>query len=226
MHECHAQWPHRCWFVTLLSLVVLGVALPAWGQDFDYDRTRSAALVDRDVIVREVAFTGPDGASTEATLVTPARAGRYPAVLFVHWYGPEDTNSNRTQYVPDALALARHGIVSFLVDTPWSEPSWFPKRNPGDDKAFSVGQVKRLRRALDVLASIDRVDPKRLAFVGHDFGAMYGAIVAGLEPRITNVVFVAGTSKFADWFTLGRKLDAAAREQVYTDWQRSTRSPI
>ena len=153
--------------------------------------------------VREVSYQGPDGEPTEATLVTPSKPGKYPAVLFVHWYGPEDTNSNRTQYVPDALELAGHGIVSFLVDTPWSEPSWFPKRAPADDMALSARQVRRLRRAMDVLAAIDRADPTRLAYVGHDFGAMYGAIVAGLDPRITAFVYVAGTAKFGDWFTLG-----------------------
>jgi cephalosporin-C deacetylase-like acetyl esterase len=70
---------------------------------------------------------------------------------------------------------------------------------------------------VDVLAAVDRVDPQRLAFVGHDFGAMYGAIVAGLDARITAFAFVAGTSKFADWYTLGRKLDTPAREQVYKE---------
>ena len=214
--SCSHGLPRVC-IVTLLSIAGVGVAGPASGQDFEHDRTRPATLVDRDIVVREVAYTGPEGESTDATLVTPARPGRYPAVLFVHWYGPEDTNSNRTQYVPDALALARQGMVSLLIDTPWSEPTWFPKRDPAHDKAFSVAQVKRLRRAMDVLAANDRVDPKRLAYVGHDFGAMYGAIVAGLDPRITRFVFVAGTSKFADWFTLGRKLDPAAREAVYKD---------
>jgi cephalosporin-C deacetylase-like acetyl esterase len=214
--SCSHGLPRLC-IVTLLSIAGFGVAGPASGQDFEYDRTRPATLVDRDIVVREVAYTGPEGECTDATLVTPARPGRYPAVLFVHWYGPEDTNSNRTQYVPDALALARQGMVSLLIDTPWSEPTWFPKRDPANDKAFSVAQVTRLRRALDVLAANDRVDPKRLAYVGHDFGAMYGAIVAGLDPRITRFVFVAGTSKFADWFTLGRKLDPAAREAVYKD---------
>jgi cephalosporin-C deacetylase-like acetyl esterase len=215
--SCSYRLP-RLGVLAVLSVAgFAAVARPASGQDYEFDRTRPATLVDRDTVVREVAYMGPDGESTDATLVTPARPGRYPAVLFVHWYGPEDTNSNRTQYVPDALALARHGVVSLLIDTPWSEPTWFPKRDPGNDKAFSVAQVKRLRRAMDVLAASNRVDPKRLAYVGHDFGAMYGAIVAGLDPRITSFVFVAGTSKFADWFTLGRKLDPTAREAVYKD---------
>lgn len=198
--------------------VIVGLAiLPASAQDFTFDRQRPLAMADRDVSVREITYAGPLGEATEATVVAPVGPGRHPAVLFVHWYGPEHTTSNRTQYMPDALALARHGIVSLLVDTPWSEPSWFPKREPDKDVLFSLGQVKRLERAVDVLASLDRVDPARLALVGHDFGAMYGAVVAGLDRRITAFAFVAGTARFADWFTLGRKLDDDARARVYDE---------
>jgi cephalosporin-C deacetylase-like acetyl esterase len=197
--------------------LVVAVATTAQAQDFAVDRTPPATLRDRDVVVREVSFVDVHGQPTEATFVRPAAAGRYPAVLFVHWYGPEFTNSNRTQYVPDALALARKGIASLLVDTPWSEPSWFPKRDPSLDAAFSTLMVKRLRRAVDVLAGADSVDPARLALVGHDFGAMYGSIVAGLEPRVTAFVFTAGTAKFADWWILGRKLDSNARAAVYAE---------
>ena len=195
---------------------ILGLAvLSASAQDVTFDRQRPFAVADRDVSVREITFAGPEGEATEATLVAPAASGRHPAVLFVHWYGPEHTTSNRTQYVPDALALARHGIVSLLVDTPWSEPFWFRTRQPVNDVTFSRSQVKRIQRAVDVLASLDRVDPGRLGLVGHDFGAMYGAVVAALDRRITTFAFVAGTEKFADWFLLGRKLDADARARVY-----------
>lgn len=200
-----------------VGVIVALAIMSASAQDVTFDRQRPFAVADRDVSVREITFAGPAGEATEATLVTPAASGRYPAVLFVHWYGPAHTTSNRTQYVPDALALARHGIVSLLVDTPWSEPSWFRTRQPANDVTFSSAQVKRIQRAVDVLASLDRVDPERLGLVGHDFGAMYGAVVAGLDRRITAFAFVAGTEKFADWFLLGRTLDADARSRVYDE---------
>jgi cephalosporin-C deacetylase-like acetyl esterase len=202
---------------TLALLAALAAAPAASAQDFSYDRSRPTTLTERDVRVKEVSYVDVDGRATEASLVSPRAPGKYPAVLFVHWYGPEHTNSNRTQYVPDALALADKGIVSLLIDTPWSEPTWFPKRGPARDAEFSTTMVKRLRRALDVLASAESVDAGRLALVGHDFGAMYGSIVAGLEPRVTAFVFTAGTARFADWWILGRKLDPDARAAVYVE---------
>jgi dienelactone hydrolase len=77
-----------------------------------------------------------------------------------------------------------------------------------------VAQVENLRRALDVLASFDDVDASRIALVGHDFGAMYGSLVAGVDRRVKALVFIAGTRSFADWFLLGRKLDPAAERAV------------
>ena len=45
--------------------------------------------------------------------------------------------------------------------------------------------MKDLRRALDVLLAQPGVDPKRIAYVGHDFGAMYGAVLAGVDRRVS-----------------------------------------
>jgi dienelactone hydrolase len=76
-----------------------------------------------------------------------------------------------------------------------------------------VLQVKDLRRALDVLRSRPGLDPARTAYVGHDFGAMYGTLAAAVDRRITHFVFMAGTASFSDWFLYGPpKLTGAARD--------------
>ena len=201
--------------LTLAALLTFVPGAPA--QDFTADRSAPATVAERDISIREVSYTDAGGGTTDATLIGPKAPGKYPAVLFVHWYGPEHTNSNRTQYVPDALALAQKGIVSLLIDTPWSDPPWFRKRDPNKDAEFSTLMVKRLRRAINVLAAVESVDATRLALVGHDFGAMYGSIAAGLEPRVTAFVFTAGTARFADWWTLGSKLEGDARAAVYAE---------
>ena len=82
------------------------------------------------------------------------RPERVRRVLFVHWYGPPRPTSNRTQFIPDAIELAKSGVVSLLIDTPWSVPEFFKLRKREDDYARSVQQPKDLRRALDVLLSL------------------------------------------------------------------------
>jgi dienelactone hydrolase len=148
------------------------------------------------------------------TPATPAR-GRRPGVLFVHWFEPPKPTSSRKEFLPDAIDLAADGVVSLLVDTMWSDPDWFTSRDPESDLGHSIEQVKELRRALDILASRPGVDSSRLIYVGHDFGAMYGAIVAGVDAaRLKAFVFMAGTQSFSDWFLLWPRRGEAAKEAI------------
>jgi hypothetical protein len=40
--------------------------------------------------------------------------------------------------------------------------------------------------------------------VGHDFGAMYGAVLSGVDPRPQSYVLMAGTATFSEWYLLGK----------------------
>jgi cephalosporin-C deacetylase-like acetyl esterase len=197
-----------------LALVLGGRTLVAEAPSFDYDRSRPLGIAPADVSLRNISYANASGARAEATLVLPARPGRHAAVLFAHWYGDPFQCSNRSEFLSEALHLGREGVVSLLVDTPWSDPKWFDARNPSEDFVHSVEEVRDLRRALDVLASLEEVDASRIAFVGHDFGAMYGAVMAAVDKRPKALAFIAGTATFGEWFLLGRKLDAAAQQKV------------
>jgi dienelactone hydrolase len=185
------------------------------GRPFDVtvvgSETRGAA------IVTDLTYSTLTRTRRAAFLVTPGKpssAGK-PGILFVHWYEPPNPTSSRKEFLLDAVELAGDGFVSLLVDTMWSDPEWFTNRDPETDLGRSIEQVKELRRALDLLASRPGVDPSRLSYVGHDFGAMYGALVAGVDAtRLKAFVFMAGTQSFSDWFLLWPKRDEAVRRQV------------
>ncbi len=166
--------------------------------------------------IRDITFASNTGEPTAAYLVLPEHPkGRGPAVLFVHWYEPDAPDSNRTQFLKQAAELARDiNATSLLIETMWSDPKWFNTRNRDDDYTNSVQQVKELRRALDVLVAQPTVDPKRIAYVGHDFGAMYGAVLVGTDHRPKAWALQAGTTSFSLWYLLGTKLDPAARKAV------------
>jgi pimeloyl-ACP methyl ester carboxylesterase len=135
-------------------------------------------------------------------------------VLFLHWYDEKAGNSDRSEFLPEAYDLARHGATSLLVDAMWAKPNWFEERNRADDYNASIAQVKTLRRAVDVLVRQPGVSPSRVALVGHDFGMMFGAILAGIDHRIRASVFVAGTSCLSDWYLLGNKQPAAEQQKI------------
>jgi predicted esterase len=185
---------------------------------FAYDATRPLdvrvkATEKRDGIeVRDITFASVSGSRTAAYLVVSPLSKPSAGILFVHWYEPESPDSNRTQYLSQAVELAKVGTTSLLVATPWSDPSWFPKRNAAEDYRATIDEVKELRRALDVLLAQPNIDMKRVAFVGHDLGMMCGAVMAGVDRRVTAWALQAGTTSFSHWYLYSPRLEGAARQ--------------
>lgn len=183
-------------------------ARPPW---FEYDRSVPLALRvegskrQEGVEVKRVSFSGraPKERVT-GYLVQPPGPGPRAAVLYVHWLG-EPATSNSTQFLQEAIGLAHFGVVSLLVDAMWATPGWFSKQHFEDDFAASARQVVELRRAMDALLAQPGVDPKRLAFVGHDFGAMYGVLAGAADPRPKAYVLLAGTATFHEWYLLRKE---------------------
>ena len=183
-------------------------------RDLPLDRKDTGFQERSGVKVLDFTYTNLSGGRTAAYLVPSVKRGKDAAVLFVHWYEPESRDSNRTQYLDQAVELAKAGATSLLIETMWSDPMWFERRNPVDDFYNSVRQVKELRRALDILLAEPGIDKKRVAYVGHDFGMMYGAVLAGVDQRPRVWALQAGTTSFSDWFLLGSKLQGDDRKKV------------
>jgi fermentation-respiration switch protein FrsA (DUF1100 family) len=203
--------------IRLLS-AALGCALmqtPA--PSFDYDKAKPLNVEvssGSHAIVRQLTYAQLDGTRNAATLVTPpdTMSSSRPAILFLHWYGPPHATSNRTQYLPEAVELAHAGMTSLLIDTPWSSERWFGQRDSARDYEFTVQMAKDVRRALDVLLAQPGIDRRRVAVVGHDFGAMWGALAVASDPRVTHFVYAAGTSSFTDWYLYTPKREGAERD--------------
>jgi dienelactone hydrolase len=184
---------------------------------FDDDRQgpldiREAGKHAHDGIVELLfSYTSPYGQRRVAELIGPVGAGPHAAILYVHWYEPESHDSNRTQFHEEAADLAQRGAVSLLVETMWSDRDWFLKRTQTDDYVNSVRQVVELRQAIDLLLAQPEVDSARFAYVGHDFGAMYGVLTGQIDPRPTCYALMAGTPRFSDWYLYYPRLEGAAR---------------
>jgi len=164
------------------------------------------------LLLAAVQFAGVGG-RVAADMVPATTPGKHAGILFVHWYDPKSPDSNRTQFRKQAEELAARGATSLLIDTMWSDPEWFPKRDRSKDYENSIKQVKDLGRALDFLLSQKDVDPARIAYVGHDFGMMYGAVLAGRDNRVKVWALQAGSGHFPDWFLYGPKMEEPARTE-------------
>ena len=157
-----------------------------------------------EVIIRDVTFVGIKGLDPiEAYIVEPEGSGSFAGILWGHWLGHH--TSNREQYLDEAVALAAKGVVSVLINTMWSEPSWYEDRVLEEDYESSIRQVIELRRAMDFLLSHRQIDATRIGFVGHDYSGMYGTIAEGVDPRAKTYVFIAVTSSLYDWAFLANQ---------------------
>jgi len=187
-------------------------------RQFDYDQdapldVRLVGSRERDRwIESELTYATPFDRRRAAYLVRPVGEGPFPAILYVHWYEPAASDSNRTQFFDEAKEMAKRGAVSLLVEAMWSDREYFLKRTQADDFRMSVEQVVELRRAMDLLCGQPAVDPGRVAYVGHDFGAMYGVVMGSVDPRPSCYALMAGTPRFPDWFLYYPRLEGEARE--------------
>ncbi len=210
-------------FVVLLLLLVV----PVFAQDatpeategavmpslFDYDTSAPLDVTDAtaqtmqgEVAVRDITYASPaaDHPLT-AYLVVPPGAEPHAAVLYVHWYERGAPTSNRTEFLDEAVMMAQeYGVESLLVETMWSDPDWYTDgRTLDSDYQDAINQVINLRRGIDVLLAQPNVDAARIAYVGHDFGAMYGSLLSGVDHRASAYVFIAGASDFNQWMLFG-----------------------
>jgi len=206
--------------LTLATLATLfgaqaGAQVTATAPDpaslFTYDATQSLDAKDSLVAERngiriyDLTYASPRGGRVTATLVAPRgmEGGPRPAILFGHWgYG------NRFEFLPEAELWARVGVVCLLPDYPWVRPApWRRDQAPGVtdpelDRDVMAQAVVDLRRGLDLLLARADVDPARLAYVGHSYGAQWGAILSAVDDRVRAAVLVAGVGRVQDLFDL------------------------
>jgi dienelactone hydrolase len=159
-----------------------------WVHSFDYDDTAPLDLqvesttVQEGMEVSDITYAGWAGA-VPAYLVVPPGAGPFAAIVYLHWGG-----GDRGEFLDEAVDLAQQGAAGLLVDAPWNRPD--DPGLPPDEAGIQI--VVDLRRGLDLLASMSQVDPNRIAFVGHSFGASRGGVLAGVEKRFAAFVLATG----------------------------------
>jgi dienelactone hydrolase len=171
---------------------------------FDYDSHQPLDLHDKPVkdfdcgVIHDITYASPSGGPVSAYQIVPKGKGPFAAVVFGHW-----GNGTRGEFIPEAKAYACAGVVSLLPDYRWERPRpWYSEidefAHPDLDRKTRINTVVEMRRAIDLLLSRTDVDPNRIGYVGHSFGAQFGAILAAVDPRIKAAVLMAGAAEEAD----------------------------
>lgn len=191
----------------LLAGTVLFSASSLLAQDaelvhhFDYDQRAPLGIkeigVERrgNVRVQDLTYSSPRGGVVPAYLVVPQGKGPFAAVIWGHWYWGNSPMRNRKEFLDEAVALAQAGVVSLLTDGPIARPGHKANDEPLNEQEVTdlVQQVTDMRRGVDLLLARKDVDPKRIAYVGHSYNAVVGAILSGVERRFKAFVLMAAT---------------------------------
>jgi len=189
-------------FLLLVQADVAGVqdaGRDALAKPFAYDQkapleTKLAPLYEREgTSVHSLQYPSPRGGTVTGYLVTPAGPGPFAGLVFGHW-----GLGNASEFLPEAELYAEAGAVSVLIDYPWVRPApWRVGQGrglsePEKDRDSWIAAVVDMRRAIDVLLARPGVDAKRVGYVGHSYGAQWGAILSAIDRRMKASVLMAG----------------------------------
>ena len=175
-------------------------------QMFDYDRkialeVREVGVEDKAGIhVHDISYASPKGGRVTAYLVVPSGKGKFAGIIFMH-----ARPGSRNIFLEEALTYARMGAVSLLIDAPFSRAGESKRdfdptvMHPDIDRDIYIQTVIDLRRGVDLLLSRRDIDRKRIAFVGHSFGAHTGVLLASVEKRIKAYVIMAGAPSLTEF---------------------------
>jgi dienelactone hydrolase len=194
----------------LVSFSTVGAAAPAERISsktlhlFDYDSHQPLDIHDKSLkefgcgVIHDITYVSPSGGLVSAYQIVPTGKGPFAGVVFGHW-----GNGTRGEFIPEAKTYACAGVISILPDYSWERPR--PWHSEIDDFAHAdldrrtrIATVIEMRRAIDLLLSRTDVDPNRVAYVGHSFGAQWGAILTAVDRRLKTSVLMAGAAEEAD----------------------------
>lgn len=144
----------------------------------------------------ELNYAGAGGDRVPAYLLIPPGGGPFPAIIWGHWLMKSSPLANKDEFMEEAVALAHSGVVSLLIDAPQARNDWVEAKgglleSVKQQSDAALHQVTDLRRGVDLLYGRPDVDRKRIAYVGHSWDAHVGAILAGVETRISAYVLMA-----------------------------------
>jgi cephalosporin-C deacetylase-like acetyl esterase len=215
-------------FRRISILLIVAVALtaqaqnvtPELGKMFSYNSAAPLDLQKRvfdhqpSATIYDIDFASPKDGRVTGFLVLPTSSGLHPGIIFGHW-----GQGDRLEFLPEALIYARAGIAAIMIDYPWVRPQ--PWRIPiftaqtsdEQDKETEIQAVVDLRRSFDVLEAQPGVDAARLAYVGHSFGAQFGAILTAVDKRMAASVLITGVPAYRAIFVVGKSPDAIASKQ-------------
>jgi cephalosporin-C deacetylase-like acetyl esterase len=164
-----------------------------------YDPTEPVALQegavetrDNGVTVTDVNWASATGERVTAWLVVPPGEGPFAGLVYLH-----GSETDRDDFLDEAEAMATGGAVSLVLDAPFSRVGTDRRAFlqsyglPERERDMTAQAIIDVRRAYDILVARGDVDPDRLGYVGHSWGASAGATLAAVDERPAALILIA-----------------------------------
>lgn len=186
-------------------------------------REESPVRDEGGIAVHDISWASPGGGRVSAWLVVPPGEGPFAGIAYLH-----GSETWRDDFLDEAVAMAHGGAVSLVLDAPFARMgddrhhALSDFADPEDERAMTAQAIVDARRAYDLLVGREDVDPDRLAFVGHSWGASLGVLLAAVDERPASLILITGRPSWtgflestdAEWVT-------RERERLEPDeWQR------
>jgi len=204
--EKQREYLHNQWRDMIGAMELRGLRRPPAFEIRESDQVEG-------VIRRRITYEAEPHLPTEAYLLMPKRIeGRLPAVVVLHSTTDDTIRQGAGLAGPPekhwGLKLAQRGMVvicprCFL----WDKKPYDFKLRAEEHKErhpLSRGIAKMLydaQRAIDLLTSLNEVDPARIGAAGHSLGAKEALYLAALDVRVKAAVSSEGGigTTFSNW---------------------------
>lgn len=189
----------------LLAALFLAFALgiPALAQT-PTAAASAEAVREVEVVVRNAGA----GIDLAGTLVLPAGAGPFPAVVLATGSGAQNRDEELLGHKPFrtiAEYLAGRGIASLRCDDRGVDAS-----GGNFASATTFDFASDARAAVAFLAARPEVDARRIGLVGHSEGGLIAAIAGAEEPALSFIALLAGPGLRGDRLLLAQNAALAA----------------
>jgi cephalosporin-C deacetylase-like acetyl esterase len=181
---------------------------------------------DNGVTVTDVNWASATGERVTAWLVVPPGEGPFAGLVYLH-----GSETDRDDFLDEAEAMATGGAVSLVLDAPFSRVGTDRRAFlqsyglPERERDMTAQAIIDVRRAYDILVERDDVDPARLGYVGHSWGASTGSTLAAVDERPAALILIAPRPSWTGflatsddgWVAGARALVGAEKFDVYLE---------
>ncbi len=144
-----------------------------------------------DYLLTKLSFTGPSGKPVEGVYLRPRTGTHFACVLALHGL----TQSKEIAVSDFGKRLVKSGVAVLALDAPGHGKQRVKGKNLWQEGVIRTGVhdgVMNYRFALTYLLTRPEVDKTRIGLVGLSMGAITGAILGGVDERISAFALCVG----------------------------------